>query len=45
VITPANLSTMSVSEKAASASWPRFQIRPDTDCGRFTLMLNTTRPA
>ena len=36
---------MSAGEKTANASWARFQIRPATDFGWFTRMLNTTGPA
>jgi hypothetical protein len=44
-ITPMSLSTMSVSDMTAHRSWPKFQIRPAIDFGRFTRMLKTTTPA
>jgi hypothetical protein len=42
VIKPASLSAISVREKTAVTSWPRFQSRPGADCGFVTRTLKTT---
>ncbi len=42
--TPASLSAISAMDSKASRSQAAFQTRPASDRGRFTWILNTTKP-